>query len=320
MHALPLITPEIAQAAILSASPTACQHINEFARQVLHTRGGRVGSGMGTLIEALWGYYTNQVLAQAGAGAQQCELAWIPGHQYHDFACVLCSAPWDHQTHVGELLCVEAKSMVMSADESKAHFDELEARISSLDLMVVIAWDWKPIDEAAIRVCPDIIDHFIGPARNIAHLRDRLHLARGGVFVDRAHCPDGCDPAACPHGGEPLNASGKRERLSGPESTRVSAKVSYAANFGGMVRMLKTDSEAARAELRAARREDDVAHAYISFVHRNLPGEELSQYTTAEWRHLAQTLAMKDLSGRKADLARRIRVEFPDYQDALRHI
>ena len=57
-------------------------------------------------------------------------------------------------------------------------------------------------------MCPLVMDHFIGPAREIAFLRDRLHVARGGAFVDKEHCPDECNADACTHGGEPLNAAG----------------------------------------------------------------------------------------------------------------
>lgn len=311
-------TPESTHSAIVKASVDACTKINAFAREVLHTRGGRIGSGMGTLLEALWGYFTNHGLSLAFKGEDQCELAWMYGHEYNDFACVLKSAEWDPATRKGELLRVETKSMVASADESKAHFDQIVKALADHDLMVVIVWDWTSIDEQ--RVCPQIRDHFVGPARPIAILRDELHKARGGSFVDASSCPDQCDPSVCPHDGEPLNERGKRERLSGPEATRVSRTVSYAANFGGMVRMLKTNSEAARRIFRDARLNDDVVHAYISFIHRNFPQEEANQYTAAEWKQLGELLGLQTSRLGKQELISQIREGYPGYEEQLRDL
>ena len=41
---------------------------------------------MGTLLEALWGYYVNQVLLNEGGEAAACEIGWLAGHEYNDFA------------------------------------------------------------------------------------------------------------------------------------------------------------------------------------------------------------------------------------------
>src|SRR5262249_41424490 len=146
-------------------------------------------------------------------------------------------------------------------------------QLNPLDLLLVIVWAWEPLDGG--RVSPFISDYFIGPALPIARLRDALHIARGGSFVDRATCADGCDKAACLHHGEPLNAAGKRERLSGPETLRPSAKVSFAANFGGLIRMLKTSSSEARKVFAQVRAVDEIAHQFISFVHKNYSSEEV---------------------------------------------
>jgi hypothetical protein len=238
------------------------------------------------------------------------------GHEYNDFACVLRSETWDHASKQGELLRVEVKSMNAGADESKAHFDALIQQFDAWDLLLVIIWAWS--DAGELRFYPRVVDHFLGNAREVAQLRDILHLARGGSFVTRENCPDECNLEICPHHGEPLNAAGKRERLSGPASRRVSPAVSYAANFGGLVRMLKTNSPAARTELRQVRLKNETAHKYISFVHRNFHEEEKNQFTLSEWRHLAQQLGISTRNLSKDETVQTIRNAYPDYQEVLR--
>ena len=51
-----------ANQAVIKASSIACDKINDFSKKVLLTRGGRMGSGMGTLLEALWCDHVNQEL------------------------------------------------------------------------------------------------------------------------------------------------------------------------------------------------------------------------------------------------------------------
>jgi hypothetical protein len=310
-----MITAEEAAQAVINASPVACQNINTFSREVLKIRGGRLGSGMGTLLEALWGYYVNQALAGSVGEVAACEIGWLSDNEYNDFACILRDQPWVSADKTGELFRIEAKSMNIAVDESKAHFDELVVHLQKWDLLLVLIWSWDPVDE--FRSYPHIKDQFIGPAVPVALLRDRLHIARGGSFVSRVSCPDACPSESCLHHGEPLNAKGKRERLSGPESTRPSANSSYAANFGGLVRMLKTKSETARQEFRLIRATDDVAHNYISFIYNNFPSEETNQYLTNEWKQLANKLGLqtKGISGAAVvDLVRTI----PNYQDEIR--
>lgn len=311
-------TVKIARTAIKDASILAQKKVNTFARNILHTRGGKIGSGMGLLIEALWGYFMNQILQEKKGEANQCELAWMYGHEYNDFACVIRDQEWDPGNKTGELFRIELKSMVTSADESKAHFDQLVNEISPNDLLVVIVWDWVSFD--GIRVCPQVLDHFIDLARPIASLRDKLHIARGGSFVDPSHCTDKCKPTICTHAGEPLNENGKRERLSGPESTRVSQTVSYAANFGGLVRMLKTKSLESRSIFRSIRRDDDIANKYMSFIHRNFPDEEFNQYTMVEWQKLAKQLNIDCQNKGKREIVKLIREKYSDYMINLRAI
>ena len=268
---------------------------------------------MGGVLEALWGYYTNDRLRRASQ--RETELAWFPEHQYHDFACVKSDTEWDPATKRGELFRIEAKSMNEDADESKAHFDVLAGELDPLDALVLLVWHWKSVDRW--RVTPFVIDVFFGPAEPVARLRDELHKARGGSFVDRDSCPDGCPPSKCEHQGEPLNRSGTRERNTGPE-TCEGPNTSHAANFGGMLRMLKTNSSDARAALRAERQRSDVAHRYISFIHKSFPDEELTHYLAAEWRRLASVLHVRT-DGNPQQLQKKVRLS-PDYPDALRTI
>lgn len=304
--------PKTAAQIIIEATPIACENINTFSKEVFRTRGGRVGSGMGTLLEALWGYYVNQVLDNQ---SHLVEIAWLADHEYNDFACIQRDETWISASREGELLRVEAKSMNTGADESKGHFDELIVNLDDWDLLLVLVWAWEQADE--FRIYPHIHDHFVGPAKAVASLRDHLHIARGGSFVDRQNCPDGCLPEECTHHGEPLNASGKRERLSGPKSTRVSPQVSYAANFGGLVRMIKTNSEKARTEFRRIRFEDDLAHQYVSFVHRNYPQEERNQYLTSEWKKVAAHYNLPITGKSKDDIVTLVKLR-SDYRDILR--
>ena len=272
-----------------------------------------MGSGMGTLMEGLWGYAVNRELRNQHG--DKWELAWLSEHEYNDFACVARDRPWTSTTREGELFRIEAKTMVTNADESKAHFDEIAASLGEFDLLLVLVWTWRTMPGE--RVQPVVDDYYLGSARAVATVRDALHLARGGSFVDRATCPDGCAPSACPHHGEPLNASGKRERLSGPASTRVSAQVSYAANFGGMVRMLKTNSAAARVQLRRLRATNPDVNEYVSFIFAAFPNEEINHFSVGEWHRVAASLGIDTTGLSKQAIADQVRAVSPRYMQAM---
>ena len=223
---------------------------------------------MGALIEALWGFYLNGELAKdVDIG---CEMAWMYGHEYNDFACIHKNTDWDPETRAGELLRVEAKSMVASADEAKAHFDRLQRELDDRELLAVFLWDWIEVPPDPRRVAPAITDCFVGEALPVARLRDVLHEVRGGSFVMRGNCPDGCARSECTHVGEPLNASGVRERRTGPNAA-TAANVSYAANFGGLLRMLGTRNEEGRDALRRAAGADATVARFVDFMARNFP-------------------------------------------------
>lgn len=295
-------------------SVVACAEINRFAKDVLVSRGSRIGSGMGMLIEALWGYYMNRALEN-----DMVEVGWFPEHQYNDFVCLEKYKTWNPETREGELFRLEVKSMNLDADESKGHFDVLQHELTPSDLLLIMVWKWESLD--ATHSVPKIIDHFIGNSIEIANLRDVLHFARGGAFVSKGNCPETCAcDSICKYHGEPLNAAGKRERLSGPESARPSAKVSYAANFGGLIRMLKTSSEQSRAVFRKIRRENDTAHNYISFIHRNFPFEEENQFTKEEWIAVARKSGIEPENLSKPELISAIRLANHDYREILRAV
>jgi len=315
-----MITPVQAHAAIREAAGPACKQINAMARRDMLTRGGRLGSGLATTLEYLWGTHVSRHLRARFEGDDACELGWIAGDQYNDYALVSSDGYWDQATRGGELLRVEVKSMRASAEEPKAHFDQLVRELTEHDLLLVLVWDWTPA--ACGRAYPEIRDHFLGAAVPVARLRDALHEARGGTFVDAARCPDCRDPAVCRHHGEPLNAAGRRERSTGPDACRSNLSTS-AANFGGMLRMLRTETEPARAVFRHFEVTEPVAAAYIEFVHRNFSAEEFNQYTLDEWRELWRRMGQPEIerSLSKHQIAAQLRDVYPDlYRKELRRL
>lgn len=251
---------------IITCTHVAVDAVNGFTKQVFHTRGGRIGSGMGSVVEALWGFHLNHILEVN----LPYELGWIYGHEYNDFACILRDEDWSPETKEGELFRVEVKSMVASADESKAHFDRLQHELADNELLVVFLWDWTPVSAQARNVYPAILDYFVGYALPIAEIRDVLHIERGGSFVQENRCPDCRDIQQCSHVGEPLNASGVRERRSGPEASK-GPNVSYAANFGGMLRMLGSRGGDGKALLKREYHSDPTKARFIDFMARNFP-------------------------------------------------
>lgn len=73
-----LMTADEAADYIRAISPRVIDAINEFIRITFVTRGGRMGSGMGLLLEGLWGYHMSQALVDQGI-----EIAWIADNQYN---------------------------------------------------------------------------------------------------------------------------------------------------------------------------------------------------------------------------------------------
>lgn len=313
-----MINPQDAVDLVIKLSPAAIDRLNEFSKDTLQTRGGRAGSGLGSLLEALWGFMINCEIMECKP-APLIDMAWFPDHAYNDFACLVAGQEWDPASKAGELFRVESKSMYRGAEESKAHFDALQSELGSFDLLLLIIWSWVPVSvgQPGSRVFPKVHSSIVTSAMPIAEFRDALHLARGGSFV-AAPCPDGCT-VACSHIGEPLNADGKRERRTGPAS-RKPANASYAANFGGMVRMLKTNSPAARAQFRKCRVASENIHEFVSFMHASFPEEEANQYLASDWKLCAQKLDInpKQFANLSA-LIERVRKQ-ANYQDVLRQL
>lgn len=314
----PRLTSADAVTIVTGDTPKAIERMNDFAYKSFRTRGGRLGSGMGSLLEALWAYFINEALLNEGGAARVCEIAWLEDHEPNDFACVHRDAQWTPGTRVGELFRVEAKSMNVGVDESKGHFTELQKSIGRHDQLLVLTWRWEKVD--VWRVYPRVVGFILCPAKPVAVLRDALHLARGGTFVEVGACPDNCAGNTCSHVGEPINAAGVRERVSGPEDAK-GVNVSAANNFGGLVRMLKTDEEKARVAFRKSRRQDQVAHDFISFIHTNFPQEEANQYKADEWRQIAlaggiDKTALKSMG--KEKLVELVRSTMQDYRELLR--
>ncbi|MCH3943735.1 MAG: hypothetical protein LKE37_08835 [Atopobiaceae bacterium] len=277
--------------------PDICSKMNEFSIEILVTRGGRIGSGMGALLEGLWGYMANQLLFDENE--HFFDIAWMPDNQYNDFTIVEKNVSWNPDDRTGELFRIEAKSMNRQADESKAHFDVLKKELGKNDSLLILVWEWAAIDKT--HRYPKVIDYYFGRALDVVELRDTLHVLRGGSFVSSSNCPDGCNPATCPHDGEPLNASRIRERLSGPDSTKGN-KVSYAANFGGLVRMLKTSNTSAKSAFQKYRSTDTPQEAFISFIFRNYPDEEKNHYGINQLRAVARQRNIDPAGLSKEDL------------------
>jgi hypothetical protein len=275
---------------------------------------------MGTLLEVLWAFEANNLLRIGNYGLL---LAWL-GDQYNDFALVNIGEEWNSMTRAGEVLRVEMKTMDLDAGESKAHFDGLVGTdIQPSDMLLVVYWRWIEIEnDVRAERFPQITDYFFGSATDIALLRDRLHVARGGTFVNRNNCPDGCLPVECSHHGEPLNANGRREKITGPNTRRVSSSTPSAANFGGMTRMIGVSNDERRRTLQTLRRDNDTIHRYLSFVHNSQPSRERSTYNIGTWRELAQSFGLEEVDGLTKFQIQEImmRTHGENYRDVLRTI
>ncbi|NAW99672.1 hypothetical protein [Vibrio sp. V23_P3S9T160] len=274
---------------LLECNENAVIKCNQYLQNVMQTRGGRIGSGMGSVLETLWGYNMNATLRERGN--TDIEVAWFPDHQYNDFAVVGKNNHWNPTTLEGEYFRLEAKSMQVgeNVDEPKAHFNVLRHEIGQHDAILLLVWKWTRLDQ--YRVYPEIVGTYLNRAQSLAYLRDELHKLRGGRFINSGECPD-CGYENCQHVGEPLNAAGRRERISGPPSLRVSLSTSHAANFGGMLRMLKASSMPQKIATREIIRQDQEFIDYLDFIHTHFPNEEKNFYSINEWRQVLINLGI----------------------------
>ncbi len=223
----------------------------------------RGGGAMGLHLEKQLGKEVNVLLK-----LQEMELGELPD-QYNDYAVLEKDAYWDNETREGELFRVEVKSMEMDADESKAHFDVCIEQLNKYDMLVVLAWRWVTLPTRD--TIPYVQDCFVSLAKPVAELRDELHLVRGGSFIDRADCPDGCEADQCIHHGASLNSKGFRETKEGPNSCRH-PNTSYMNNFGGLVRMTGARTKQAKQKLKELRKGNSTIDAYMRFLERNFTG------------------------------------------------
>ena len=310
------ISPTIAKQILQQDGQRVIDAINAFTFQTFKTRGGRLGSGMGSLIEAMWVYYMNNILLNDGGIAQECEIAWLQDHEPADYACLYRGTHWDPASKLGELLRIEAKSMNVGVEEAKGHFTNLLKETGPDDQLLVLIWSWDPIEN--FYSWPKIHDYFLGSSHDVILLRDSLHCKRNGSFIMSGHCPDGCTINPCSHVGEPLNSAGKRERRSGPNSCKP-ANVECAAHFGGLLRMIKTSNVIATEDFREIRRNNNTAHEYISFIHRNFPNEELHHFNKKEWEYAFRNIVEANPEGlSKANMREAIKMRDSYYQDSLR--
>jgi hypothetical protein len=213
------------------------EKLNEFFSETFLVDSSEINYGhstrFGILFEAMWGYYMKEELQSLGY-----MLKWICTNQYNDFYIT---------DTCGNFICnVEVKTLCLNSDESKSHFDALQSEIHDSDLLFVSAWKWDVIGEL---MKPLVVKSEYFSSKSIAFMRDQLHVLRGGKFIKE----------------EPVNVSGYRERISGPEENKP-PKVSHMANFGGLVRMLGTRSKESKNKLQEFYDNDSDCKSYIDFV------------------------------------------------------
>lgn len=286
--------------------------INNFTFEKFSTKGGRMGSGMGLLLEGLWCYFVNTSLKK---GAYSFEIGWLPDNQYNDYACINSFSDWVPDNKQGEYFRIEAKSMNVGADEPKGHFDEIEKNIGKDDSLLVILWEWE---QDSGRNYPKVNDIFFGSALKIALLRDSMHIARGGSFLPKECITDfcNCNSMPCSYFGEPLNASNIRERRHGPPTAR-GKNVSYAANFGGLLRMIKTSNNLMRKSLINHLLKCSTSMEYVSFIHKNFPKEERNSFLTKNWIALAEKYSIKNHKNNIKEIQSLLRNKNVNYHKTL---
>ena len=213
------------------------EKLNEFFSETFLVDSAEINYGhstrFGILFEAMWGYYMKEELKNLGYVVK-----WICRNQYNDFYI---------NDSLGNFICnIEVKTLCLNSDESKSHFDALKSELLDTDLLFVSAWKWDLVDEY---MKPKITKSKFFISKEIAAMRDDLHILRGGSFIE----------------GEPINVSGYRERLSGPVQNKPN-KVTHMANFGGLVRMLGVKSKEAKSKLQEYYSMGGTYKEYIDFI------------------------------------------------------
>ena len=218
-------------------NPKVIEKLNEFFSETFLIDFSKITHGhstrFGVLFESMWGYYMKEELQSLGY-----KLNWICKNQYNDFYIT------DTE---GNFICnVEVKTLCLNSDESKSHFDAIQSEILDTDLLFVSAWKW---DVFGGLMKPLVVRSEYFSSRNIASMRDQLHILRGGNFIKE----------------EPVNVSGYRERITGPSENKP-PKISHMANFGGLVRMLGTKSRESKNKLEEFYGGNHDCRSYIEFV------------------------------------------------------
>jgi hypothetical protein len=218
-------------------NPIVIEKLNKFFSETFLVDSSEINYGhstrFGILFEAMWGYYMKGELEVLGYMVK-----WICRNQYNDFYI---------SDLLGNFICnIEVKTLCLDSDESKSHFDAIQSELLDTDLLFVSAWKWDVHDDL---MKPKITESKFFVSKEIAIMRDELHILRGGDFVNE----------------EPINASGYRERLSGPDENKP-PKVTHMANFGGLVRMLGTKSKTSKMKLQEYHDKGGTCKEYIDFV------------------------------------------------------
>lgn len=218
-------------------NPKVIEKLNKFFSETFLVDSSEINYGhstrFGILFEAMWGYYMKGELETLGYMVK-----WICRNQYNDFYIT---------DLLDNFICnIEVKTLCLDSDESKSHFDALQSELLDTDLLFVSAWKWDVHDDL---MKPKITESKFFVSKEIAVMRDELHILRGGNFVKE----------------EPINASGYRERLSGPDENKP-PKITHMANFGGLVRMLGTKSKISKVKLQEYYDSGGTCKEYIDFV------------------------------------------------------
>ena len=213
------------------------EELNQFFSETFLVDSVEINYGhstrFGILFEAMWGYYMKKELESFGHS-----LKWICKNQYNDFYITD-----DKENFVCN---IEVKTLCVNSDESKSHFDAIQSELLNTDLLFVSAWKWN-INNTSMSPCVTKSEYFL--SKNIAKMRDDLHILRGGSFINN----------------EPINASGFMERITGPENNKP-LKISHMSNFGGLVRMLGTKSKNSKQKLEEYYQHDVECKNYINLV------------------------------------------------------
>jgi hypothetical protein len=67
------------------------------------------------------------------------------------------------------------------------------------------------------------------------------------------------------------------------------------------------------------RKENDIVHRYVSFIHRNFPKEEENHYLVVDWKSVAEAIALETGGLAREEVIAAVR-RHPDYMERLRKL